>query len=152
MSGMDAFDEYLDRVKGAVLQIPFIKTFGIYPEIPAGFETPALFLEISNWSQSDEPVSGSIQSVELSCNLYLLREFAADQYGLKSQNAALYMTSWINGRMFGPGTKPAKFSDAEPCDWIKTGSQSVRIQFSACRSRRLSALVPIFSIIPHREP
>lgn len=53
MSGLDAFDEYLDRVKGAVLQIPFIKTFGIYPEIPAGFETPALFLEISNWSQSD---------------------------------------------------------------------------------------------------
>lgn len=43
MSGLDAFDEYLDRVKGAVLQIPFIKTFGIYPEIPAGFETPALF-------------------------------------------------------------------------------------------------------------
>ena len=40
MSGLDAFDEYLDRVKGAVLQIPFIKTFGIYPEIPAGFETP----------------------------------------------------------------------------------------------------------------
>ncbi|HIF0902489.1 TPA: hypothetical protein ACXYRS_004527, partial [Escherichia coli] len=89
MSGLDAFDEYLDRVKGAVLQIPFIKTFGIYPEIPAGFETPALFLEISNWSQSDESVPGSIQSVELSCNLYLLREFAADQYGLKSQNAAL---------------------------------------------------------------
>lgn len=25
MSGLDAFDEYLDRVKGAVLQIPFIK-------------------------------------------------------------------------------------------------------------------------------
>ncbi len=56
MSGLDAFDEYLDRVKGAVLQIPFIKTFGIYPEIPAGFETPALFPEIRNWSQSDEAV------------------------------------------------------------------------------------------------
>lgn len=39
MSGLDAFDEYLDRVKGAVLQIPFIKTFGIYPEIPVMLPT-----------------------------------------------------------------------------------------------------------------
>lgn len=65
--------------------------------------------------------------------MYLLREFAADQYGLKSQNAALYMTSWINGRMFGPGTKPAKFSDAEPCDWIKNG-QSVGSHSVQCVS------------------
>lgn len=65
--------------------------------------------------------------------MYLLREFAADQYGLKSQNAALHMTSWINGRMFGPGTKPAKFSDAEPCDWIKNG-QSVGSHSVQCVS------------------
>ncbi|ENG2646371.1 TPA: hypothetical protein ACU3FO_004503 [Salmonella enterica] len=130
MAGMDAFDEYLDRVKGAVLQVPFIKTVGIYPEIPAGFETPAAFFEVESWSPSSELVAGASMAVELTCNLYLLREFASDQYGRKAQNAALYMSGWIVGRQFGPGTKPAAFAGAEPCDWIKNdktvGSHSVQ--------------------------
>ncbi|EIU1267179.1 hypothetical protein L3488_004176 [Salmonella enterica subsp. enterica serovar Agbeni] len=129
-TGMDAFDEYLNRVKAAILQVPFIKTFGIYPEIPAGFETPAAFFEVENWSPSSEQVAGASMAVELTCNLYLLREFASDQYGRKAQNAALYMSGWIDGRPFGPGTKPAAFAGAESCDWIKNdktvGSHSVQ--------------------------
>ncbi|MCC4040356.1 hypothetical protein LL061_08645 [Escherichia coli] len=121
MSGMDSFDGYLEHIKAAILQIPFIKTFGVYPEIPAGFETPAAFLEIEDWSPGSEHVAGAKMSIELSCNIYLLREFAAEQHELKAQNAALFMSDWIDGRMFGPMTRPAAFSGAVPCDWIKNG-------------------------------
>lgn len=120
-AGMDAFDEYTNRVRAAVLQIPFVKTFGVYPEIPEGFETPAVFFEIGNWEPSSEVIAGSALTVSLNCSLYILREFAADKYGQKARNAALYMSSWIDGRGFGPGTQPATFGGSEPADWIKNG-------------------------------
>jgi len=120
-AGLDAFDEYANHIKAAILQIPFIKTFGLYPEIPAGFETPAVFFEVESWSPSDEIVTGAETGVELDCNMYLLREFAADQYGQKARNAALVLSGWINGRQFGPATKPAKFAGAEEATWMKDG-------------------------------
>ncbi|ECG8601135.1 hypothetical protein FNH69_22000 [Salmonella enterica subsp. salamae] len=121
ITGMDALDDYTNRVRAAISTIPFIKTVGIYPEIPDGFDTPAIFFEVESWSSTDEAVSGAALGVELNCNLYLLREFAADQYGQKARNAALYVSGWINGRQFGPATKPASFVSAEEGDWQKSG-------------------------------
>lgn len=120
-TGMDALDDYTERVKAALSQITFIKTVGVYPEIPAGFDTPAVFFEVEGWDPSDVVVSGSAMAVELNCNLYLLREFAADQYGQKARNAAMFMTGWINGRPFGPATKPAEFTGVQESDWMKEG-------------------------------
>ncbi|EBX3143169.1 hypothetical protein DRT30_22710 [Salmonella enterica subsp. enterica serovar Ealing] len=121
ITGMDALDDYTNRVRAAISTIPFIKTVGIYPEIPDGFETPAIFFEVESWVSTDETVPGTALGVELNCNLYLLREFAADQYGQKARNAALYVSGWINGRQFGPATKPAVFGSAEEGDWQKSG-------------------------------
>lgn len=120
MSGLDGFDEYESRVEAAVMAIPWVKTFGIYPEIPAGFDTPAVFFEIEEWADSDDTVNAS-QAVELTCSFYLLREFAADQWGRKAKNAALFFSNWIAGRMFGPETKPAVFVSASPATWEKAG-------------------------------
>ena len=121
ISGMDALDEYTNNVHAALMQIPFIKTVGIYPEIPDGFITPAIFFEVEGWGASNDVIAGSAMTVELTCNLYLVREYAADLYGQKARNAALFVSGWINDRMFGPMTRPAVFTDAQEGDWQKSG-------------------------------
>ncbi len=97
--------------------------------------TSALVADKLREFDCDEVVTGAETGVELDCNMYLLREFAADQYGQKARNAALVLSGWINGRQFGPATKPAKFAGAEEATWMKDGkalaSHSVwRVSFS----------------------
>lgn len=85
---------------------------------------------------TDETVPGTALGVELNCNLYLLREFAADQYGQKARNAALYVSGWINGRQFGPATKPAVFGSAEEGDWQNPENPWRHTRSGAYRFRR----------------
>lgn len=121
MSGYLSLDEYHDAVEASLKTIPWIKTTGIYPEIPDGFDTPAVFFEVESWEHEESSAPGAAMSIVMQCNLYVLREFEADLYGRKARNAALYLSGWINGRQFGEMTGPAEFSQAEEATWNKSG-------------------------------
>lgn len=121
MSGFLSLDEYHNAVESSLKKIPWVKTVGVYPEIPDGFETPAIFFEVESWEHESDSVAGAAMSIIVQSNLYVLREFEADLYGRKARNAALYLSNWIQGRQFGEMTKPAEFISAEEATWNQAG-------------------------------
>lgn len=123
MNGVFTLDEYHNNVLGELKKIGWAKTVGIYPEFPDDFETPAIFFNVANWNSVDTKTCGAL-SVELSCNIFLMRGFDAPDYHKRVRNAALTMTAWIEGRVFGPGMQPAEFENVEPVYWEKDGTTS----------------------------
>lgn len=132
MNGVNFLSEYQDAVKAALMKIPWARTVCLYPEIPEGFSTPAIFFDVAAWRRADVELGGNV-TLELSCNLYVLRHFVvndpneeesnAGNYDASAdtrvRNAALKISDWVHGRQFGPGTAPAEFISAEPVIWQK---------------------------------
>ncbi|ELE9728665.1 hypothetical protein RM407_002313 [Enterobacter kobei] len=132
MNGVSFLSEYQDAVKTALMQIPWARTVCLYPEIPEGFPTPAVFFDVAAWRRADVELGGNV-TLELSCNLYVLRHFAVNDpdeeessagsfdasADTRVRNAALKLSDWVHGRQFGPGTAPAEFISAEPVIWQK---------------------------------
>lgn len=127
MNGVEYLDDYQKAVLDALKAIPWAVTVGIYPELPDNFRTPAIFLDIAKWFRSETEVGGNV-TLNLSCMLYVVREFQTDdepagtEMGItetRVRNAALKMSDWVHGRQFGLGTAPAVFESAEPMFWQK---------------------------------
>lgn len=127
MNGIFWLDEYQDAVFAELKKIPWAKTTGIYPELPDGFPTPAVFFDVSGWERSGSEIGGNV-TLELTCNLYILRSFVSasgqdeEERGVTEtqvRNAALKMSDWIHGRQFGNGSAPAVLVSAEPMVWEK---------------------------------
>ncbi|MFQ3396178.1 hypothetical protein P9477_22255 [Enterobacter mori] len=129
MNGVSFLSEYQDAVKAALMKIPWARTVCLYPEIPEGFSTPAVFFDVAAWRRAEAELGGNV-TLELSCNFYVLRHFTvsdADESeeersvsaDTRVRNAALKISDWVHGRQFGPGTAPAEFISAEPVIWQK---------------------------------
>lgn len=127
MNGVEYLDDYQNAVLAELKNIPWAMTVGVYPELPADFETPALFLDVSQWSRADADIGGNL-TVDLRCMLYVVRHMEASgdvddsAVGVtetRVRNAALKMADWVHGRQFGYGTAPATFEHAEPMVWQK---------------------------------
>ncbi|MCS2152374.1 hypothetical protein MUU49_07225 [Scandinavium goeteborgense] len=114
MNGLINFEDYLSSVEAELATLDIFKTVGIWGEIKDGYETPAIFFEIERWEEADNVNFGGNLTVQLTCNFYIVREFAAEEYNRKLRNLALAFTGWIHGRTFGPGTGPVNFISAEP--------------------------------------
>jgi hypothetical protein len=114
MNGLINFEDYLSAVKTELATLDMFKTVGIWDETEDGYETPAIFFEIERWEEVDDVNLGGNLTVQLTCNFYIVREFAAKEYNRKLRNLALAFTGWIHGRTFGPGTGPIRFISAEP--------------------------------------
>lgn len=130
MNGVFWLDEYQDAVLSELQKIPWAETTGLYPEIPEGFPTPAVFFDVSSWERSDTEIGGNV-TLELTCNIYILRHFVSAggqdetvQGVTETQvrNAALKMSDWIHDRQFGHGSAPAVLVSAEPMAWEKGDS------------------------------
>lgn len=131
MNGITWLDEYQSAVLAELRQIPWVETLGVYPELPDGFPTPAIFLDIASWERSDSEIGGNV-TLNLTCNLYILRHFMAaagednESEGsteTRVRNAALALSNWVHGRQFCNGTAPAELVSAEPMSW-ETGDTS----------------------------
>lgn len=119
MNGMINFEGYTSAVMEALSGLEIFKTVGMYDELPDGFETPAVFFEIESWEFADGANIGGKLSVRLSCNFYIVREFAAKEYNRKLRNASLAFTGWVHGRAFGTNCGAAQFVSAENGGWYK---------------------------------
>ena len=126
MNGVYTLTDYHRAVLGALKNIPWAETVGIYPEIPKGFPTPAIFFDVASWERADREIGGNV-TLNLSCNIYILRHFIAGEdeddavqgsTDVRVRNAALKMSDWIHGRQFGPGMAPAVMVSAEPVTWV----------------------------------
>lgn len=133
MNGVSHLSEYQDAVKAALMKIPWARTVCLYPEIPEGFPTPAIFFDVAAWRRADTELAGNV-TLELSCNIFVLRHFSVsvddedDEEAVaveivsadtRVRNAALKLSDWVHGRQFGKGTAPAEFISAEPVIWQK---------------------------------
>lgn len=125
MNGVYSLTDYHRAVLGALENIPWAETVGIYPEIPDGFPTPAIFFDVASWERSEREIGGNV-TLNLTCNIYILRHFIAGEgednevqgsTDVRVRNAALKMSDWIHGRQFGPGMTPAVMASAEPVTW-----------------------------------
>lgn len=125
MNGLKWISEYQDLVLSALKEMTWAETIGAYSEIPDGFPTPAIFVDVARWEPSESKIGGRI-TLDLTCNLYLLRHFfAGDGEDEKERgsaetrvrNAAGIITEWIDGRRFGAVTGPAVFDSADPMQW-----------------------------------
>ena len=119
MNGMINFEGYTAAVLNALSGLDIFETVGMYDEIPDGFKTPAIFFEIESWEEAENTNLGGNLSVRLSCNFYIVREFAARQYNKKLRNAALAFTGWVHGKSFGTSCGPAQFVSADNGGWYK---------------------------------
>ena len=128
MNGVSYLSDYQDAVKAALMNIPWAQTVCLYPDIPADFPTPAIFFDVAAWRRAETELGGNV-TLEVSCNLFVLRHFsvagAGDPEGrsesadTRVRNAALKISDWVHGRQFGRGTAPAEFISAEPVIWQK---------------------------------
>ncbi|MNC39624.1 hypothetical protein D3C75_882930 [compost metagenome] len=127
MNGLEWISDYQNLVVEQLAQMSWAETIGVYPDLPDGFPTPAIFVDVARWDKSDKPIGGKI-TFELTCNIYLLRHFFAGdgedetkQGGAetRARNAAGIISNWIDGRCFGTTTAPAVFESADPMQWSK---------------------------------
>ena len=125
MNGVVWLDEYQDAVIAELRAIPWVVTTGIYPDIQAGFASPAVFLNVASWERSDSEIGGNL-TLELTCEFYILRNVIAGDGDKREEegdpevmvrNAALKMSDWVHGRQFGPCMGPAVMVSAEPIQW-----------------------------------
>lgn len=125
MNGVFWLDDYQNAVLSELKNIPWAATIGIYPELPDGFPTPAIFFDVASWTRSDSNIGGNV-TLELTCNIFILRHFMAASHEDETEqgstetrvrNAALKMSDWVHGRQFGAGTAPAVLVSAEPMLW-----------------------------------
>ncbi|AYN30003.1 hypothetical protein D8682_25305 [Buttiauxella sp. 3AFRM03] len=127
MNGVLYLDDYQNAVLAELKKIPWAVTVGIYPELTADFQTPAIFFDVSQWSRAEQENGGNV-TLELTNMLYIVRHFESAQdvdeneigsTETRVRNAALKISDWIHGKQFGPGTAPAVFENAEPMFWQK---------------------------------
>lgn len=124
MNGIDWLDDYQYAVIAELQAIPWVVTAGLYPEIPAGFKSPAVFFNVASWERGERELGGNV-TLNLTCEVYILRSFmAGDDDKLQKndpeimvRNAALKMSDWIHGRQFGTCMAPAVMVSAEPIQW-----------------------------------
>ncbi|EBJ0777460.1 hypothetical protein DOG16_22565 [Salmonella enterica] len=125
MKGLSWISDYQNLVVAQLAQMTWAETIGIYPDLPDGFPTPAIFVDVARWGKSDTSIGGRI-TLDLTCNIYLLRHFSAgadedetQQGGAETRvrNAAGIISEWIDGRQFGGVTGPAVFESADPMQW-----------------------------------
>lgn len=129
MNGVEYLDEYHKAVLEELKTIPWAATVGVYPDLPDNFTTPAVFLDVSKWTRSEIEIGGNV-TLELSCVLFIVREFQLDEAAdiseedkmirsteVRVRSAALKMSDWVHGRQFGTGTAPAVLESAEPLRW-----------------------------------
>lgn len=119
MNGLITFEGYISAVLSKLSGLEVFKTVEMYPEIPEGYATPAVFFEVEDWDNAGDVNLGGNLTIRLTCNFYIVREYAAAEYNRKLRNAALTFTGWVHGQTFGPGTAPAEFISAQPGDWYK---------------------------------
>lgn len=119
MNGLINFEDYTAAVVSALSGLEIFKTVGVYPEIEAGFTTPAIFFEIEDFNRAQGVNLCGNVTVTLTCNFYIVRELAAKGYNQKLRNAALSFAGWVDGQVFGPCTAPAEFISAQPGDWYR---------------------------------
>ena len=125
MNGIEWLDEYHNAVLAELRAIPWVVTAGLYPEVPSGFASPAVFFNVASWERTDQDIGGNL-TLELSCEFYILRSFMAggkdktevNDPEIMVRNAALKMSDWIHGRQFGKGMTPAVMQSAEPLEWM----------------------------------
>lgn len=131
MKGVEWISDYQNLVIEQLRQMDWAETVGIYPDLPDGFPTPAIFIDVARWDKSEDKVGGNL-TLKLTCNIYLLRHFSAGegedetrQGGAETRvrNAAGIISDWIDGRRFGSITGPAIFESADPMQW-QTGDTS----------------------------
>lgn len=148
MNGVSYLSDYQDAVKAALMNIPWAQTVCLYPDIPADFPTPAIFFDVAAWRHADAELGGNV-TLELSCNLFILRHFTVDDpddagevrsvsADTRVRNAALKISDWIHGRQFGTGTAPAEFISAEPVIWQKGGGGADHAVWSVNFTQRLA--------------
>lgn len=125
MRGVSWISEYQNLVVAQLAQMTWAETIGVYPDLPGGFPTPAIFIDVARWEKSNMSIGGGI-TLDLTCNIYLLRHFTAgegedetEQGGaeMRVRNAAGIISEWIDGRQFGGVTGPAVFESADPMQW-----------------------------------
>lgn len=123
MNGVQWLDDYQDAVVARLLEIPWVVTAGLYPDIPAGFASPAVFFNVASWERAERALGGNV-TLNLTCEIYILRSFMAGETDEEEgdpevlvRNAALKMSDWIHGRQFGPCMAPAVMVSAEPVQW-----------------------------------
>ncbi|EIZ8584071.1 hypothetical protein MQY53_001596 [Salmonella enterica subsp. enterica] len=130
MNGVEWISEYQNLVVAQLAQMTWAETIGIYPDLPDAFPTPAIFVDVARWEKSDTAIGGSI-TLNLTCNIYLLRHFSAGagedetQQGgaeMRVRNAAGIISRWIDGRQFGRVTRPAVLESADPMQWQTSDS------------------------------
>lgn len=148
MNGLINFEPYFNAVQSKLSQIEIFKTVGLFDEIPDGYETPAIFFEVEDWLDSDTNLGGNL-TVTLTCNFYIVREFAAEGYNRKLRNAALKFTGWVHGQTFGPGTSPARFVSAKDGEWYKDEAKELASHHVWCVSIEQNVAV---GIDPFEEP
>lgn len=126
MNGVFWLDDYQNAVLDEIKNIPWVITAGLYPEIPDGFPSPAVFFNVASWERTDKVIGGHL-TLDLTCEFYLLRSVMAGERDKREKNdpeimvrnAALKMSDWIHGRQFGPGMAPAVMMSAEPVQWME---------------------------------
>lgn len=153
MNGLLWLSDYQAGVLSALREIPWAVTAGIYPDLPSDdFPTPALFFDVARWGRAEQPVGGNV-TLELTCNIYILRHFVAgdgesegEQGSAETRvrNAALKMSDWVEGRQFGPGSAPAVFDSAEPMIWDGGEGGSPYAVWSVSFTQRLAVGIDPF--------
>ncbi|NOI20825.1 hypothetical protein F0223_21615 [Vibrio coralliilyticus] len=116
MSQSITLDEYHDAVVNwfkSNEKLTWIKTVAAYPELEAGFQTPAIFFGIPNWSKAESQKTNGQKTYELDCQVLLVMDMSREAVQKEIRNAAMLLNYELDDQRFGLKTKGSQVTSSE---------------------------------------